>query len=909
MQVGQTYLKVCATASALVISSLAVCAAESPANRPTFEYKQYRSIAELTNAIREIKQHLDAVEKKFGSSDTNVAKLLSGLASCYEDLGDDAQALRLSQRSLSIREALLGPDHEDVADSLSELAFDFWGIGDYQQAELLFQRSLTITEKLLGPEHFELATTLNDLADLYREQGDLARALPLCRRALAIRQNVLGREHPDVADSLTTLAQILAGLGNQREALDSCRRSLAISEKVLDPDHPLLADGLFALGRVLSDLKEFPAALSAYQRGLLIDEKISGPDHPTVIEDLSEIAVLFGRQSRWDECLSTSVQLCQRQRRHVIGQTLALSDLRALSFIEYSFESTELLHSVCAEGSLPSSEPASRAGAEGLALNKAFLEEVRAAQAAFGLDRDGATKELRERYREVQVQLDRMAKSRLDQASRDGTRRELQNELSRLEQQLSERSALLAQTVSDRNLTLLDIAKNLKPQAALIDFVQYRRCDFAAIGTNRWRELRYAAYLTFPLTNESINVVVERVDLGEAAPINDAVEAIYGPLSLGKGYANTNFHAALRRLSDLVYAPLARYLTNASHLIICPDGLLSRLPFEMLPVGTKFMVEEKTISYVTSGREVVRLASRKSNFDQSRVSVQSSKSVVMGSPDFDFELQRSSRSNPALTSSSELSTNSPQPENQSLLSSTPMRALSRDYRDLKFKPLPGAEAEARSVAKLLGGECVLRLGADAREAELKAVQSPRVLHLATHGFFLSDQEFKQTNTLRESWMGNWGTRLNACLPQDERQNPLLRCGIALAGANHAQELTNAVAEDGLLTGLEASQLNLQGTELVILSACDSGSGEVKIGEGVMSLRRAFRIAGAESVLASHWKVSDEATTQLMTEFMRCWRLGAPRAAAWREAQLALLRSKEFCNPYFWAAFTLTGQWR
>ena len=138
---------------------------------------------------------------------------------------------------------------------------------------------------------------------------------------------------------------------------------------------------------------------------------------------------------------------------------------------------------------------------------------------------------------------------------------------------------------------------------------------------------------------------------------------------------------------------------------------------------------------------------------------------------------------------------------------------------------------------------------------------------------------------------------------------MVRCGIALAGANHALQITNAIAEDGLLTGLEASLLNLQGTELVILSACDSGTGEVKIGEGMMSLRRAFRIAGAQTVLASHWKISDKATSRLMTEFMRRWQAGEPRTQAWREAQLSLLHSKDFSNPYFWAAFTLTGQWR
>ena len=246
---------------------------------------------------------------------------------------------------------------------------------------------------------------------------------------------------------------------------------------------------------------------------------------------------------------------------------------------------------------------------------------------------------------------------------------------------------------------------------------------------------------------------------------------------------------------------------------------------------------------------------------------------------------------------------------QHALTSAATRSLSRDYRGIKFPPLPGAEAEARSVAKLLGGDCVLRLGAEAREAELKAAQSPRVLHLATHGFYLSDQEFRRTNGLGDAWIANMGTRGNASQPKDDWENPLVRCGIALAGANHASQITNALAEDGVLTGLEASLLNLQGTELVILSACDSGTGEVKIGEGVMSLRRAFRIAGAQTVLASHWKVSDKATSQLMTEFMRHWRAGEPRAQAWREAQLSLLHSKDLASPYFWTAFTLTGQWR
>ena len=286
--------------------------------------------------------------------------------------------------------------------------------------------------------------------------------------------------------------------------------------------------------------------------------------------------------------------------------------------------------------------------------------------------------------------------------------------------------------------------------------------------------------------------------------------------------------------------------------------------------------------------------------------------LVMGGPDFDLDLSKAPGLSPQISGpggvASAGSIGAKEGGAQLAGRMPAPRSLSRDYRGIKFPPLPGAEAEARSVAKLLGGDCVLRVGPDAREAELKAVVSPRVLHLATHGFFLSDQEFKRTNDLTGDSLlsGGFARRTNA---GEDWENPLVRCGIALAGANHAGQITNAVAEDGLLTGLEASLLNLQGTELVILSACDSGTGEVKIGEGVMSLRRAFRIAGAQTVLASHWPVSDRAASRLMTEFVRRWRSGEPRAQAWREAQLSLLHSGDLSNPYFWAAFTLTGQWR
>jgi CHAT domain/Tetratricopeptide repeat len=274
------------------------------------------------------------------------------------------------------------------------------------------------------------------------------------------------------------------------------------------------------------------------------------------------------------------------------------------------------------------------------------------------------------------------------------------------------------------------------------------------------------------------------------------------------------------------------------------------------------LAETKTISYyVTSGREVARLV-------ESGSKNTANASLVMGNPDFDMDLNGggglvvtgshgASLHEEARSPGLEIGDFKSQTGLSNVASAT--RSISRSYRGMKFTRLPGSEAEARSVAKLLGGDSVLRLGAEAREAELKSVVSLRVLHLATHGFFLSDQEFKHTNSLEELFSRS---NLPGGRQENDWLNPMVRCGIALAGANHALQITNAVAEDGLLTGLEASLLNLQGTELVILSACDTGTGEVKIGEGVMSLRRAFRIAGAQTVLASHSTVSDKATRHL-----------------------------------------------
>jgi CHAT domain-containing protein/tetratricopeptide (TPR) repeat protein len=850
--------------------------------------------------ISTLQRSIAITETNFGSASINLVAGLNSMAVAFADQGNFERALPLLERAVRILEDAPAPAQKtsELVDGLNNLAELYRKTGDDDTALRLFNRSRELAENRFGSEHVSIGYALNGIALIFQHRGDTTKALAAFEHALAILEKNK-RSQIEVPGILNNISCLLDDVGDTNRALSTLQMALTMQEKVLPPKNPAIATTLNNLAGHFSRRGNWAEAQEMYRKSLAITDAAFGKDNPDSCNRLESLAITEMLNGDWAAAFNDFEDAARRRRRYVVGQ-MAFGQNSGVSRIQEELRvSRDWCHSTCGAARGEMLKRATLFGGEQSAFGKALLEEVESVSARLAAEGRDQIRQLREQAVSIRKRLDAIG-YRSEGAAWSRERVEWQNsekdkfeqELKVIEDKIAGASELVAQTIHERDLSLADVAHCLPSDAVLLDFVQYRRTAFCC-GDEQWKEQRYAVYLTFPLARDSTNVVVERVDLGEAAPINEAVELVCKRMSAGQ-FAAKDLAPALQQFSDLVYAPLAAYLTNVSHLIVCPDGQLSRLPFEMLPVGNKFLIEEKTISYVTSGREIVRIASPKSN-------VHSSKSLVMGNPNFNFKLPGSIRGNEALKSSS-------QPESQSLLTSAATRSLSRDYRGLKFDPLPGSGAEATNVAGLLGADATLRLGADAREAELKAVVSPRVLHLATHGFYLPDQEFKQTNGLNNS-LSDFTARRSLSPPGQDWENPMVRCGIALAGANHAMQITNALAEDGLLTGLEASLLNLQGTELVILSACDSGTGEVKIGEGVMSLRRAFLIAGAKTVLASHWPVSDKATSRLMTEFMRRWQTGESRAAAWREAQLSLLQSKDFSNPYFWAAFTLTGEWQ
>jgi len=381
------------------------------------------------------------------------------------------------------------------------------------------------------------------------------------------------------------------------------------------------------------------------------------------------------------------------------------------------------------------------------------------------------------------------------------------------------------------------------------------------------------------------------IDLGEAATIDRQIslfrESITGEVE-SRGARDMGLPPRMVRefsptagykLHKIIFAPLISAFGGNEQLLLAPDGDLTRLPFEVLPMGDeRCLIDDYHISYVGAGRDVLRFGAATTG--------QPTKSLVAADPDFDLRSGDDYAQKEAVK---------------------PPGRQSREFNrsDLWFSRLPGTREEGKFVAAKINVDPWFE--SRALEARIKSVQSPFILHLATHGFFLEDQKHDPGRELRGLGVMGWEPGIGkGRLSRLGLENPLLRSGLALAGANTflKEGVLPEEAEDGILTAEDVSGLDLLSTELVVLSACDTGLGEVRVGEGVFGLRRAFVLAGAKTLVMSLWKVPDQQTQQLMEDFYSRVLSGQPRAEALREAQIQM--KAKYLHPIYWGAFICQG---
>jgi CHAT domain-containing protein len=433
-------------------------------------------------------------------------------------------------------------------------------------------------------------------------------------------------------------------------------------------------------------------------------------------------------------------------------------------------------------------------------------------------------------------------------------------------------------------ISISTLRGELPTGSAMISLARFAPYDFPR---DKWAAHRYFAWV-IPASDEG---PVKVVDLGEAELIERAVaelqDAIQQAETLvekdGDQQANDALQKTLKPLAELAWKPISEHVADKEHLILSPDGALWLVPWAALPLDDgKCVLEKYRLRYVVSGRELVQQRTARTGI---------SAPVVLADPDFNLDQRQG------------LPKDDAGPTN-----SIARRSASR-LNDVERLPGTAREAKAiqASLARIGENEPVVFLDRAATETQFKNLFRPRVLVLSTHGFFLEDQKSVSENNRSGAEDSSRAAKTAEGQPIE---NPLLRCGLLLAGCNRRNSVSNGI-DDGVLTGLEIVGTDLRGTELVVLSACETGVGEIRSGEGVAGLRQAFQLAGAQSVVATLWKIPDQETAQLMNDFFVYLSQGKSRSEALRYAQLAQIKSRRerfgAAHPYYWAAFTLTGK--
>jgi CHAT domain-containing protein/tetratricopeptide (TPR) repeat protein len=892
-------------------------------------------------------QALAIRERALGGAHPDVAVSLNNLGNAQSNLGRYAEARRLHQRALEIRERALGVDHPDVAASLNNLAVDLRDLGDHAAAWWLLERVLGIYQKRLGDGHpnvgfvhHNLATILLDLGEaagarLIAERarrargrdpaaraaltaslnpliggtpppGALEAARALFERALAIKEAALGPVHPSVAVTLTSLATVLGRLKRWEAAGVHYERALAIRERALGPQHPDLAETLDRFGESLIDRGDDHAARRVFERVLAILEPVYGPDHPHVGAARGHLAELLARTGETGPALEMALETERIGRDHLAATGVVLPEHEALMYAAARPVGLDVALTIVARAGEMAQAWRSRVWDALVRSRAAVLDEMARRQRSLHARNEPEVARLLD---DLAARRDGLAKlvargPGSDRAEYRAAIAHAREARDRSERALAERSALFEAARIQRRVGLDDVRAALPPRSAVIAFVRYaeRPSQVAAPGS---RSQPREAYLAFVMRSGDAGAPA-LVPIGDAAAVDRAVATWrrqIRSIAFAGGRSTVRAEAVARqagtRLRRRIWDPLATHTGGATRVFIVPDGALHLVTWDALPApGGAYLVERAPLfHYVSAERDLV----------EGPPAPPGRGLLVVDSPAFDGTPAGAGRRARASV---------PRRAERRPGESPALRSTGGDCSGLssmRFDPLPASGREAATIATIwrqaphaVAQEAFDRLsGAAATEAAVKErAAGARVLHLATHGFFLG---------------GRCAAGIEASSSAHDRGaatgtgNPLLLAGVALAGANR-RHAAGAGDEDGILTAEEVASLDLRSVEWVVLSACDSGVGEVRAGEGVFGLRRAFQVAGARTLIMSLWPVDDEDALRWMAGvYDRRFRRGATTVEAVRAASLEQLRRRRRAgastHPFYWAAFIAAGGWR
>lgn len=842
--------------------------------------------------------------------------ILNNMGLLYMDMEAYEKALTVRQEALENIEATLGKNHSYYGSGVANLGLLYHQMGEYEKALPLYLEALKNAEKSIGKAHYRYAYRLEELAELYQDMGEYDKALPLFLQARELVEKSWGKSHSDYGYIQEALSILYNDMKAYDKALPLMLEAVEISEKTKGKDTPEYGARLSNLARLYSDMGEYDKALPIFLEALGQAEANYGKGHSEYGIRLFNLGALYIRMGRYDEARALLLEALENIEKnlgkthqvysHILkymglsyqisgddGKALPiylalneninfqaqerfpfLSDRLQASFLKKMRSGFDQLQSFIF--SHPEEAALVSAGFDNQLFYKGLLQSNRS-RLLRNL-RQHPDSILRQQYQEwedLHKMLARQYQKRVSQRLPELD--SLENEAEKLEVRLANASSSFRQ--ARKKVEWKEVQLCLKPGEAAIEFSHFRYYR-QGVATD---SVLYVAFVLrsgtgqpqiVPLFEESsLNGLLALAQQGD----QQGMGSLYAARGVEPRRPQSQAYASL---DSLLWRPLESLLEGVHTIYYAPSGWLHRINLGAVGLNGHTTIGDKYQLHTLSSTGSLTAEAEAQAYTNRNA-------LLLGGIAYERDTQ------PSLGDPAEPETMAP---NQPALET--LAALPRGGATA-WQYLPGTAQEVGQASKLLaaaGYEVTAKYGQDATEESLKNLpQPPRILHIATHGFFFPDSQDTEGSV----------DQLSIELPPVQlSEHPMVRSGLILAGANHSWMGNPPLQgrEDGILTAYEISRMDLSGTELVVLSACETGLGDIQGSEGVYGLQRAFKIAGARYVIMSLWQVPDEPTRELMTAFYREWLSGKPMREAFREAQRQMRGKYE--DPYYWAAFVL-----
>ncbi len=835
-------------------------------------YSDSRRSDEAENYLLEAKKIQEA-SKPEGEE---VAQILENLGILYRQLGRFEESEQCYQKCIEIWEKTVGETHPTYARSLDNLGALYFHMGLFENSEPLYLKSKSIRAEHLGKESPDYSSSLNNLGALYMVKGQYQIAKPYYSEALNVFGKTIGKESPQYAWILNNLA-ILFQKMEQLDSAELClKEAMSIREKILGKDHPDFANTLEDMAILNARKGKWDDALKLELEAELIFKKKFGTAHPRYAQCLKYLAKYYSQLDQLDKAEEHLVQANNIQKEILTKSSRHLSERELGAHTQLFTDDLELVYSLCQTHNQAETQLTKTAFDNSL-FYKGFLLHASQQVKNLAQSNSSASKQFEQLIALHRLLADEYVKSEVNRQKIG----ELEEKTNALEKELAQNVAGLEQTF--RQVNWQDVKGKLADDEAAIEFVNYHFWN-----PEKGDSVMYAALLL-----RSDWEAPKFIPLFE----EKSLDSLFTPYKKrGSDYANDLYGASgrgvdvidqsLRTLYELIWEPLETELTDIQTIYFSPSGLLHRLNLNAIPVDFDVAVADKF--------RLVQLNSLRSLVISPEVKIQNDDALLYGGVIYELDSMGFFSANENL--STKFNVASRGKSEQLTFGKDDLPVRQEAWRQLHYTNKEITNLEGSLITGKFNP--IVRRGYTATEDFLKGVGhgviSPRLIHLATHGYFYPDP----ANNPQVIDNGQQEIVFKIS------DHPMIRSGLILSGGNHTWQGKEAIPgiEDGILTAYEVSQMNLSNTELVVLSACETGLGDIEGNEGVYGLQRAFKIAGVKYIIMSLWEVSDKKTKGLMSDFYEKWleeSMAIPEA--FRAAQE---ESREDDEPYDWAGFIL-----